>query len=106
MPLSTVQAIDDKFRSRLTRPDKLMGRPVNPFATLGSQNSNTKNIEALIQPKIFTTNKVGAEYNGNIVDAKFGKSVHFDGYSVLTNPSAGHVLHSTKRMKIEHTREK
>lgn len=106
MASSSVRDIDDKFTSRLTRPDKLNGRPVNPFAKASSQTPSSSSSEDMLKPEISTTTKLGAVYQGHVVDTKFEQSVHFDNYSIQTNPKAGHKLHSTNRMPVVHTREK
>lgn len=106
MASSSVRDIDNKFTSRLTRPDKLVGRPVNPFATTSSQTAKSSRNEDVLKPEVSATTKLGAEYQGNVVDTKFEQVVTFDTYSVRTNPKAGHKLHSTGRMTVEHTREK
>lgn len=107
MSSSTVVDINNKFTSRLTRPDKLTGkRPVNPFATTSSKTPNASFFEDMLKPEITATTKLGAVYQGHVVDTKFGQNVKFDRYSVQTNPKAGYKLHTTGRMPVEHTREK
>lgn len=106
MASSTVRDIDNKFTSRLTRPDKMTGRPVNPFATTSSQTPKSSFFEDLLKPEVTTTSKLGAVYQGNVVDTKFEQAVWFDRYTISTNPKAGYKLHSTARMDVEHTREK
>lgn len=106
MASSTVRDIDNKFTSRLTRPDKLVGRPVNPFAETSSKTPKSSSSEDKLKPEISATTKLGAVYQGNVVDTKFEQAVSFDRYTVQTNPKAGYRLHSTGRMAVEHTREK
>ena len=106
MASSTVRDIDNKFTSRLTRPDTLVGRPVNPFAQASSQTPKSSSSEEKLKPEISATTKLGAEYKGNVVDTKFEPAVSFDRYTVETNPKAGYRLHTTGRMAVEHTREK
>lgn len=104
---STVRDIDNKFTSRLTRPDKLTGRPINPFATSQApKNSSFASSQEKLKPEISATTKLGAVYQGNVVDTKFEQAVSFDRYTVMTNPKAGYKLHTTGRMAVEHTREK
>lgn len=104
--MPTVNDIDNMFTSRLTRPDKLVGRPVNPFATASKQTVSSSRFEDTLKPEVTATTKLGAVYQGNVVDTKFEQVVKFDRYSVQTNPRAGYKLHSTGRMNVEHTREK
>ncbi|CAM9104390.1 unnamed protein product [Sphacelaria rigidula] len=106
MSSSTVRDIDNKFTSRLTRPDRLVGRPINPFATTSSQTPKSFSSEEQLKLEISATTKLGAEYQGNVVDTKFERQVSFDRYTVMTNPKAGYKLHTTGRMPVEHTREK
>jgi hypothetical protein len=106
MASSSVRDIDNKFLERMVRPDKINGRPINPFATTSSKTAETSFREALLKPEITTTSKLGSIYNGKVVDAKFPEAVSFDTYTVHTNPKAGYKLHSTRRMEVEHTREK
>lgn len=106
MTSSSVRDIDNKFTSRLTRPDLMNGRPVNPFATTSSQNPKSSFFEDLLKPEVTATTKLGAVYQGHVVDTKFEEHVKFDRYTVHTNPKAGYKLHSTGRMEVEHTREK
>lgn len=107
MASSTVQDIDDKFTSRLTRPDKMTGgRPINPFATTSSQTPKSSFFEDMLKPEVTATTKLGTVYQGHVVDTKFNQDVKFDRYSVQTNPKAGHKLHTTTRMQVVHTREK
>lgn len=106
MASSSVRDIDNKFTSRMTRPDKMTGRPVNPFATASSRTAKSSAFEDILRPEVTATTKLGTEYQGNIVDTKFEDVVRFDNYSIQTNPNAGHKLHTTSRMKVEHTREK
>lgn len=106
MASSSVRDIDDKFTSRLIRPDKMSGRPVNPFATTSSKTAKSSAFEDVLKPEVSATTKLGAEYQGNVVDTKFEDVVSFDDYTISTNPKAGHKLHTTGRMTVEHTREK
>lgn len=104
--MSSVKDIDDKFMSRWTRPDVLVGRPINPFATTSSQTRSSSFFEDLLKPEISVTTKLGSEYQGNIVDTKFEQTTNFDNYTVQTNPKAGFILHKHGRIEVEHTREK
>jgi len=107
--MSTVDDINNKFTGRMVRPDKSVGvaeRPVNPFAVKSSQNKDSTFFESLLKPEITSTTKLGADYQGHIVDTKFEDSVRFDGYTINQNPKAGHLLHSVSRLDVEHTREK
>lgn len=107
MSSSTVRDIDNKFTSRLTRPDQMTGgRPINPFATTSSKTPKTSFFEDMLKPKITAATKLGAVYQGHVVDNKVEPGVKFDRYSVETNPKAGYKLHTTGRMPVEHTREK
>lgn len=105
--MSSVKAIDEKFSSRRMRPDhQLLGRPVNPFAKTSSQTRSSTFFEEMLKPEISATTKLGAEYRGHVVDTKFEPSIKLDEYAVATNPLAGHKLHTTRRIVVEHTREK
>ena len=104
--MSSVNDIDDKFTSRRTRPDQLLGRPVNPFAKTASQTRSSSFFEEMLRPEITTTTKLGAEFRGHVVDTKFEPTIKLDNYAVQTNPLAGHRLHTTQRIVVEHTREK
>lgn len=106
MASSSVRDIDNKFLARMVRPDTMKRRPVNPFATTSSMTPKTSYAEDLLKPEITATSKLGSVYNGRVVDTKFSEAVSFDVYTVHTNPKAGHKLHSTRRMEVEHTREK
>lgn len=107
MSPSSVQDIDNKFTSRLTRLDKMTGgRPVNPFATASSKTPWSSVFEDTLKPEVTATSKLGAVYQGHVVDTKIEEGVKFDRYTVHTNPKAGYKLHTTGRMPVEHTREK
>jgi len=108
MSSSAVNDINEMFDKRLTRPDKqLPGRPINPFAVPSSHTKNTKFLETLFRPEIAETTKLGAEYQGHIVDTKFEDTVLFDTrYFVDPNPKAGMIKFTPNRLKVEHTREK
>lgn len=106
MSSSSVVDIDNKFLARLVRPDALRKRPVNPFATASSMTPQTTFKVEQFKPEITATSKLGSIYNGKVVDTKFEQAVSFDAYTVDTNPKAGYKLHSTRRMEVEHTREK
>ena len=106
MASSIVRDIDNKFTSRMTRPDKLSGRPVNPFAETSSKTPKSSSSEEKLKPEVSSIAKLGAVYQGNVVDTKFEEVVSFDTYTVQTNPKAGYRLHTTGRMAVEHTREK
>lgn len=104
--MSSVDEINNMFTQRMTRTDQKSERPVNPFAETSTRDKNTSFFEALLKPEMTTVTKLGAEYQGHVVDTKFEDSVRFDGYTIAQNPKAGHLLHSTTRLQIEHTREK
>lgn len=107
MSSSTVRDIDNKFISRLTRPDRMTGdRPINPFATASSKTPKSFVSEDMLKPEVTGTSKLGAVYQGKVVDTKFVPAFKFDRYSVHTNPKAGYKMHTTGRMPVEHTREK
>jgi len=103
---NTVDKINDKFTQRLTRSDREVGRPVNPFATTSAQDKQSSFFEALLKPEISSMKTVGAIYRERVIDTKVDDTLKFDGYHVFTNPKAGHLLHSTGRLELEHTREK
>jgi len=104
--MSTIDDINRQFDGRMTRSDKTIDRPVNPFAVKSIQDKNSTFFESLLKPEITSTTKLGADYQGHIVDTKFEDTYKFDGYTVNTNPKAGHLLHSVTRLDVEHTREK
>jgi hypothetical protein len=106
MASTVVNDINKMFTSRLTRPDKLVGRPINPFATTSSHDNKSTFFENMLKPEVTSTTKLGAVYQGQVVDTKFEDAVRFDVYAVQQNPRAGLKLHATGRMKVEHTREK
>jgi len=104
--MSTIDDINNKFTERMIRSDKGSDRPVNPFAVKSSQTKDSTFFESLLKPEMTSTTKLGAEYQGHIVDTKFEDTIKFDGYTINTNPKAGHLLHSVTRLDVEHTREK
>ena len=104
--MSSVDDINNMFTKRMSRTDRSSERPVNPFAVKSTLDKNASFFEALLKPEMTAVTKLGAEYQGHIVDTKFEDSVRFDGYTVSQNPKAGHLLHSTTRLQVEHTREK
>lgn len=107
MSSSSVNDINDMFGKRLTRPDKqLPGRPVNPFAVTSAHTKTTKFLETLFRPEVSETAKLGAEYQGHIVDTKFEDTVLFDSRYFVDNPKAGMIKFTPNRLKVEHTREK
>lgn len=106
MSSSTNYDIDRKFGSRLTRPDMLVGRPTNPFAKTSSHSSTSMSIESMLKPSISLPPKLGAEYNGHVVDTKNDETYILDTYTVKAHPKAGYKLHSIGRLSVEHTREK
>lgn len=104
--MSSVDEINNMFTQRMSRTDKRSERPVNPFAEKSTRDKNASFFEALLKPEMTTVTKLGAEYQGHVVDTKFEDSIRFDGYTIVQNPKAGHLLHSTTRLQMEHTREK
>jgi len=104
--MSTIDDINNKFTQRMIRSDKVSDRPVNPFAVKSIQDKNSTFFESLLKPEMTSTTKLGADYQGHVVDTKFEDTYKFDGYTVNTNPKAGYLLHSVTRLNVEHTREK
>lgn len=106
MSSSSVNDINDMFNKRLTRPDKILSRPVNPSASISTPGQNTKFNEVLFRPQVTEPSKLGSEYRGHIVDTKVQDVTFFDHRSVETNPKAGFIKHTPNRLQVEHTREK
>ncbi|AAR26932.1 FirrV-1-B57 [Feldmannia irregularis virus a] len=104
---SAVEDIDNTFFDRLTRPDRHVGRPVNPFAKISSQtvHSIVKESDAL-RPEITAFQKLGTEYQGRVVENRESGGNYLETYTVQHNPKAGLKLYATQRMPVEHTREK
>lgn len=100
MSSSAVHDINEQFIARLTRPDKKIGRPINPFARISSKRTDTLNSE------ISAVMKLGAEYQGKIVDNRTNGGVYLETYAIQDNPKAGTTKYTTNRMPVEHTREK
>lgn len=105
--VSAVEEIDNKFFDRLSRPDRHVSRPVNPFAKIASQtvHSIVKDSDAL-RPEVTAFQTLGAEYQGRVVENRESGSNYLETYTVQENPKAGVKLFTTKRMPVEHTREK
>lgn len=106
---SAVHEINSAFTQRL-EPIAGLGasRPVNPFATTGTQTSQTKKDELKVRPSVTLPWKLGSQYKGNVIDTKDDDSVRLDTYSVSENPKAKAKVtrHSTSRLRVEHTRER
>jgi len=106
MSSSSVNDINEMFDRRLTRPDKVQSRVVNPSASVASGSQKTAFLETLLRPKIEEPSKVGNAFRGQIVDTKFQDVTFFDHRSIETHPKAGHLKHTTSRLDVVHTREK
>ena len=105
--MSAVEDIDNKFFDRLSRPDRHLGRPVNPFAKISSPSARHVVKETNdLRPEITSFQKLGTEYQGRVVENRTNGGVYLETYTVQENPKAGVVKYTTNRMTVEHTREK
>jgi len=106
MSSSSVNDINEMFDRRLTRPDKVQARSVNPSASTAAPTQKTAFLEALLRPKIEEPPKVGNAFRGQIVDTKFQDVTFFDHRSIETHPKRGTLKLTTGRLDVVHTREK
>ena len=106
MSSSSVNDINEMFDKRLTRPDKVLSRQVNPSASVAAPTKETAFLEILFRPEIEEPSRVGNAFRGQIVDTKVQDVTFFDYRSVETHPKAGHIKHTPNRLDVLHTREK
>jgi hypothetical protein len=106
--MSSVNKINSAFTERLTPMVTLAAasRPVNPFASTGRQNSQTKKDEFKVRPSVSLQEDLGAIFQGSVVSTKNDDSVRLDTYSIRENPKRETVKHTTSRLDVEHTRER
>ena len=104
---SAVHEINTAFNQRL-KPVAALGitRPVNPFASTGVQTSRTKREEMKVRSSVALPGTLGAQYKGRVFDTKNDDSVRLDTYTIAENPKRNITMHSTSRLKVEHTRER
>ncbi|CAM9209629.1 unnamed protein product [Pylaiella littoralis] len=104
---SSVNEINSAFNRRLV-PIAHVGasRPVNPFASTGTQTSRTKREEMKVRSSVALPGTLGTQYQGKVVDAKNDDAVRLDTYTVRENPNASTTKHTTSRLLVEHTRER
>ncbi|CAM9105454.1 unnamed protein product [Ectocarpus sp. 8 AP-2014] len=104
---SAVNEINAAFNERL-KPVAGLGaaRPVNPFASAGVQTSQTKSDEMKVRSSVTLPGTLGSQYKGRLIDAKNDDSVRLDTYTISENPKKNVTMHSTSRLKVEHTRER
>ncbi|CAN0502682.1 unnamed protein product [Ectocarpus sp. 8 AP-2014] len=104
---SAVHEINTAFNQRL-KPMAGLGtaRPVNPFASTGVQTSRTKRDEMKVRPSVTLPGTLGAQYKERVFDTKNDDSVRLDTYTIAENPKRNITMHSTSRLKVEHTRER
>lgn len=105
---SSVHEINTAFTQRLNPvvTPSSNSRPVNPFASTGTQNSETKNDEYRVRPSVSLQETLGAQYQGRVVNNKNDDSVKLDTYTIRENPQRETVRHTTSRLQVEHTRER
>jgi len=76
MSSSSVNDINEMFDRRLTRPDKIQTRSVNPSASIAAPTQKTAFLEALLRPKIEEPSKVGNAFRGLLLFLTTGLSKH------------------------------
>ncbi|CAM9101269.1 unnamed protein product [Ectocarpus sp. 12 AP-2014] len=104
---SAVHEINNAFNRRLEPMTGLgAARPINPFASTGVQTSRTKSDEVKVRPAVALPVTLGSQYKGNVIDNKNDDSVRLDTYTIAENPKKRTTMHSTSRLKVEHTRER
>lgn len=104
---SAVHEINSAFNQRLVPIANLgSSRPVNPFASTGTQTSDTKRQEMKVRSSVALPGTLGAQYKGKVVDAKNDDAVRFDTYTIRENPLSKTTKHTTSRLLVEHTRER
>ena len=106
--MSSVNEINSAFTQRLNPVVTLASksRPVNPFASTGKQNSQTKKDEFEVRPSVSLQETLGSIFQGKVVSTKNDDSVRLDTYSIRENPKKDTVKHTTGRLDVEHTRER
>ena len=106
MSSNSANDINEMFDKRLTRPDKVQQRVVNPSASVAAPTQKTSFLENLFRPKIEQPSKVGNAFRGQVIDTKFQDVTFFDHRSIETHPKAGFLKLTTGRLDVVHTREK
>lgn len=106
--MSSVNEINSAFNQRLSPIVTLAAssRPVNPFASTGKQNSQTKQDELAVRPSMTVQDTLGAIFQGSVVTTKDDDAVRLDTYTIRENPKRETVRHTTGRLDVEHTRER